>query len=178
MKRNKSRRKREKIGRRQTRGGRDTATKKENRIIWPDIRSVEYLTSCPDAWISGECIVVATLPLIRKLAFFHVPSFDLLPLSLLRRHSISPFSLPSSNGPTVGHFRPFSFFPLPLPSLPSSALLNSRHESRKERTCPPPASIDKYWRGGVAAGPSQREVAWEISRPLNVSRRESTPVAR
>lgn len=174
MKRNKSRRKRQKIGRRQTRGGRDTATKKENRIIWPDIRSVEYLTSCPDAWISGECIVVATPPLIRKLAFFHVPSFDLLPLSLLRRHSISPFSLPSSNGRT---FSPFFLF---SPSSPTPSLFGPpKFEARvAERAHVSSSCVHRYWRGGVAAGPSQREVAWEISRPLNVSRRESTPVAR
>lgn len=128
-------------------------TKKENRIIWPDIRSVEYLTSCPDAWISGECIVVATPPLIRKLAFFHVPSFNLLPLSLLHRHSI-PTLLPPSHLPTVGH-SPFFFFSFflsrpfpPLSSPRTPALLNSRHESRKERTCSP-RSIDKYY-GAVA----------------------------
>lgn len=154
MKRNKSRRKRQKIGRRQTRGGRDTATKKENRIIWPDIRSVEYLTSCPDAWISGECIVVATPPLIRKLAFFHVPSFDLLPLSLLRRHSISPFSLPSSNGRTFSPF--FLFSPSsPIPSLFGSPKFEARVAERAHvsSSCVH-RQILARWRGGgsLAAG--------------------------
>lgn len=141
VKGNKSRRKR---GKNRGRKGHE-ATKKENRIIWPDIRSVEYLTSCPDAWISGECIVVATPPLIRKLAFFHLPSATPLPL------------LPPSDNPTVGH-SPFLslFFPsLPLPSL---VFESPKFEARKERTCLSPRSIDKYQearRGevrGVAAG--------------------------
>lgn len=112
VKGNKSRRKR---GKNRGRKGHE-ATKKENRIIWPDIRSVEYLTSCPDAWISGECIVVATPPLIRKLAFFHLPSATPLPL------------LPPSDNPTVGH-SPFLslFFPPFLFPPSSSSLLNSRH---------------------------------------------------
>lgn len=125
MKGNKSRRKR---GKNRGRKGHE-ATKKENRIIWPDIRSVEYLTSCPDAWISGECIVVATPPLIRKLAFFHLPSATPL--------------LPLSDNPTVGHSSFLSLFF----SLPSSSLLvfeSPKFEARKERTCLSPRSIDKY----------------------------------
>lgn len=66
----------------------ETRDKKENRIICPDIRSVEYLTSCPDARISGKCIVVVAQapPLIRNAAHWRfstllVPSFSLLPIS-------------------------------------------------------------------------------------------------
>lgn len=109
VKGNKSRRKR---GKNRGRKGHE-ATKKENRIIWPDIRSVEYLTSCPDAWISGECIVVATPPLIRKLAFFHLPSATPLLPPTIQRSDIRPFSL--------FFFPPFLFPPS------SSSLLNSRH---------------------------------------------------
>lgn len=137
VKGNKSRRKR---GKNRGRKGHE-ATKKENRIIWPDIRSVEYLTSYPDAWISGECIVVATPPLIRKLAFFHLPSATPLLPPTIQRSDIRPFSL--------------FFFPFPLPSL---VFESPKFEARKERTCLSPRSIDKYQearRGevrGVAAG--------------------------
>lgn len=68
-------------------------TKKENRIIWPDIRSVEYLTSCPDARISGKCIVVAAQapPLIRNADHWRFSTLPSFPLSACYR------SLPKSS---------------------------------------------------------------------------------